>query len=210
MGAAATCAGISFSAWPQAQLIERKSIQALIDPTEVFLEGLLRAWIEVYEDQPLPYIHGNRAQCEVVFVEIEEIGLIGDAHQAAVVVVHPAVEFADVVLPTATLIPHQLVASMSADIVEGAYVAAVVAGHQEVGVTNLDMAVAEIARLRNVVRVTDLQPAFTKYSVAFPLEILFGQKPACRQRPGVEFGVACRPPFLFSSEYLSFLKIRLR
>ena len=110
-------------------------------------------------------------------------------------------EFADVVLPTATLIPHQLVASMSADIVEGAYVAAVVAGHQEVGVTNLDMAVAEIARLRNVVRVTDLQPAFTKYSVAFPLEILFGQKPACRQRPGVEFGVACRPPFLFSSEY---------
>src|SRR5262249_7451028 len=92
---------------------------------EKFTQPLSRVLIEVYEDEPVPYIAVHRAQTVLGFVEVEELRLLPHERQGAIGVVTPAVVLADE-LPTHSfgflvrkVVPHQLVTAVAADVVEG-------------------------------------------------------------------------------------------
>ena len=81
---------------------------------------------EVHEDEPLPHLAVHRHEAVVGLVDPEELALLKDEGAAAVEIVLPAVVLAGELPAGSTDLlgrvvgPHQLVAAVAADVVEGA------------------------------------------------------------------------------------------
>jgi hypothetical protein len=93
---------------------------------EEFGECLRRLLGEVHEDEPLPHLAVHRHEAVVGLVDPEELTLLKDEGQAAFEIVLPAVILAGELPAGSTDLlgrvvgPHQLVAAVAADVVEGA------------------------------------------------------------------------------------------
>ncbi len=104
--------------------VEGIALQALGHRTQVFGQRCCGR-VEVDEDEAFPYLATHRLEAVLALVDVEELILLLNEGQFAVETVAPSVVFAGE-LPAGAggllmrkVVPHQLVAPMPADVVEG-------------------------------------------------------------------------------------------
>src|SRR5690606_7245304 len=132
-------------------LVEGVALDPRAEPTHVVAQrrGLV---VEVDEDEPLPHLAAHGHQAELREVELEELGLLLDEGEGALEVVAPAVVLAGELatgaagLLAGVVLPHQLVAPVTADVVEGTGGATDVAHDDDRGAGGVELAGEVAAR----------------------------------------------------------------
>src|SRR4029450_12246369 len=100
---------------------------------EVLAQRVFGFAVEVDEDEAFPDVAVDGDEAVVVLVEVEELAFLLDEGAAAVEVVAPAVVLARELAAGAAdffagvVVPHEFVAAVAADVVEGAHGAVAVA-----------------------------------------------------------------------------------
>src|SRR5262249_1928855 len=135
----------------QPELVEIATLELLIEAVEILDEILAPIRIEVDEDEAIEDLGRDLRQAKLTFVEIEEVGLIGNPLELAGRIVTPAMEVAGQIAPTlALLVPSEGIAAMRADVMEGADHAVLSAQHQDRCVDHRELTDEIVAALRDV------------------------------------------------------------
>ena len=97
--------------------------------------------------------------------------LIGNMPKRAIQRVHPAVELTRKVLARTFRIPDELIAPMRTHVVEGVDLAVFSSDNENRGATDRKVFHKIIARLRDLLYSTDVEPRFAENSLTLLLEI---------------------------------------
>src|SRR5262245_2748572 len=161
----------------------------------------VRVWLggEVHEDEPVPHVAVHRNEAVVGLVDPEELTLLEDEGAAAVELVGPAVVLAGE-LPggPADLLgrvvgPHQLVAAVAADVVEGADPVVLAPGDDQRGLRDRELLGEEAAPSPELLDPTDVQPDPLEDGLALELEELGRDRALVGHRGGAQLGIVLRP-----------------
>ena len=155
--------------------------------------------VEVDEDEPLPRLDLDRGQPVVLLVEVEELGLLLHEGQLALRGVAPPVVLAGELaarplrLLAGVVVPDQLVAAVTADVVEGVDLAVLPAHDHDGGAGGGDLLREVAARARHLLDAADVQPGPGEDGLALELVVLRRDRVLVGHRPGAELGVVLGP-----------------
>src|SRR5262245_7563402 len=181
----------------------RQLLEGVVDRgdhrAEKLRESLLRLLGEVHEDEPLPHVAVHRHEAVVRLVDPEELALLEDVRQATVELVPPAVVLAcELPARTADLLgrvvgPHQLVAAVAADVVEGADLVIHATDDDQRGIRDRELLGEEAPLSPELLDPPDVQPGAFEDGFALELVELGRDRAFVRYRRGSQVGIVLRP-----------------
>ena len=154
--------------------------------------------VEVHEDEARPRLAPHRHEAEVGPVEVEELALLLHERQVAVEAVAPAVVLAGELpggaadLFAGVVVPHQLVAAVAADVVEGADLAGHVAHDDDRGARRVELTREVAAVAGQLLDAADVQPGAAEDGVALELVVLGRDRVRVGDGSGVD-AIVLRP-----------------
>src|SRR6185437_1272919 len=107
------------------QLAERVIVEPGDHRAEEIAKALCGLGVKVDENEAIPHVTWHRSQTVVGQIEVEELRLLLDKRECALQVVPPPVVLAGELtagaasLVTGKIVPHQLVSTVAAHVVEG-------------------------------------------------------------------------------------------
>src|SRR5262249_3641293 len=167
--------------------------------SEVLAQALRRRPRQIDEDEAGPHVAVDGGETEQRLVDAEELVLLMDVRASAVEPVAPAVVLAhELATGAAALLPwraapYELVATMAADVVEGADLAVHIASDEERGPSGRQLLGEISAVARQVVDTTDVQPRAPEDGIALELVELRRHRILERHPTGAELGIVSRP-----------------
>ncbi len=184
---------------PFGHLVEGVAPQGGHHRSEELGQRLLGLGGQVDEDEALPHVAVHGHQPVVVLVEVEELVLLLDEVEGAVEVVAPAVVLAGELpadpggLLLGEVVPHQLVAPVAADVVEGPDLTLHVAHHDHRGLGDLDLLGEVAPGPRQEIDPPHVQPGALEDRLHLELVELGRDGVLVGDGPGPEVGVVLRP-----------------
>ena len=187
------------------QLVERIALHRGDHRAEELAQRLLvrriGVVVEVHEDEPGPDIAVHRDEAVVGLVEIEELAFLLDEGAGAVESVTPAVVLAGELTRGAArllarkVLPHQLVATVPADVVERADLISV-AHDDDRRARDCDLSGEVAAVARELLDPSNVQPGPLEDGLALELEELGRDRVGVRHQASAELGVVLGPASL--------------
>src|SRR5262249_7546394 len=157
---------------------------------------------EVHEDEAVPHVAVYGDERELRLVDAEELALLQHVGELPVEVVPPAVILAGE-LPAAAarlgariVVPDELVAAVTAHVVEGADLVVHAAHDDQRRLRDRELAREEAALAPQLLDPPDVQPGPLEDRLALELEELGRDRALVRHRVGVELGIVLGPSAL--------------